>query len=108
MAAARALAPECMPSNRRRGRSDARFLDAGARLHIPLVEPGTLGPCPVAPDALQGIKRQQTNPARWSGPNWEEFAAAVRARGIEVLETKAARPPLATHAAGPAAGVARG
>src|ERR1035437_10730414 len=102
MAAARALAPECMPSNRRRGRSDARFLDAGARLHIPLVEPGTLGPCPVAPDALQGIKRQQTNPARWSGPNWKEFSSAVRARGIEVLETAAARAAFATDAGGTA------
>src|SRR5450830_138600 len=97
-----------MPSNRRRGRSDARFLDTGARLHIPLVEPGTLGPCPVAPDALQGIKRQQTNPARWSGANWKEFSSAVRARGIEVLETAAARAAFATDAGGTAYGLPHG
>ena len=59
------------------------------------IEPGTVGPCPVAPDALQGIKRQQTNPARWSGPNWDEFASAVRALGIEVRETTAARAAFA-------------
>jgi len=67
-----------------------------------------LGPCHVAPDALQGIKRQQTNPARWSGPNWEEFAAAVRARGIELLETAAARAAFATDAGGTAYGLAHG
>ena len=77
-------------------------------MHIPLVEPGTLGPCPVAPDALQGIKRQQTNPARWSGPNWKEFSSAVRARGIEVLETAAARAAFATDAGGTAYGLPHG
>jgi FAD/FMN-containing dehydrogenase len=77
-------------------------------LHIPVIEPGTLGPCPVAPDALQGIKRQQTNPARWSGLNWEAFSSAVRARGIEVLETTAARAAFATDAGGTAYGLAHG
>ncbi|HEY5290867.1 MAG TPA: FAD-dependent oxidoreductase, partial [Burkholderiales bacterium] len=77
-------------------------------MHIPLVEPGTLGPCPVAPDALRGIKRQQTNPARWNGANWDEFAGAVRARGIEVLETTAARAAFATDAGGTAYGLAHG
>jgi len=41
------------------------------------VNSGTFGHCPVAPDALQGIKRQQTNPARWNGARWNEFAAAA-------------------------------
>jgi len=77
-------------------------------LHLTDVEPGTLGPCPVAPDALQGIKRQQTNPGRWNGPNWEEFAAAVRARGIELRETPAARAAFATDAGGTAYGLAHG
>mgnify|MGYP000459522714 CR=1 FL=1 len=31
---------------------------------------GTLGDCPVGPDSLPHIKRQQTNPARWHGANW--------------------------------------
>ena len=31
---------------------------------------GTFGHCPVGPDALLGIKRQQTNPARWNGAHW--------------------------------------
>ena len=77
-------------------------------MHVIDVEPGTLGPCPVAPDALQGIKRQQTNPARWNGPNWEEFAAALRECGIDVRETAAARAAFATDAGGTAYGLAHG
>ena len=72
------------------------------------IEPGTVGPCPVAPDALQGIKRQQTNPARWTGPGWEEFSIAVRARGIELLEATAARGAFATDAGGTAYGLPHG
>ena len=72
------------------------------------IEPGTVGPCHVAPDALQGIKRQQTNPARWSGENWEAFAAAIRAAGIELRESVAARAPFATDAGGTAWGLAHG
>ena len=48
-------------------------------MDIPLVEPGTVGPCPVAPDALQGIVRQQTNPARWNGEGWPGFVWAYAA-----------------------------
>jgi FAD/FMN-containing dehydrogenase len=77
-------------------------------LHVTDVEPGTLGPCPVAPDALVGIKRQQTNPSRWSGPNWEAFAAAVRARGVDVQETTAARAAFVTDAGGTAYGLPHG
>jgi FAD/FMN-containing dehydrogenase len=80
----------------------------GERVDFPAIEPGTVGPCPVAPDALQGIKRQQTNPARWSGLNWAEFAAAVRALGIELRETMAARAVFATDAGGTAYGLAHG
>ena len=70
------------------------------------IEPGTVGPCHVAADALQGIKRQQTNPARWNGPNWPEFAAALREHGIELRETAAARAAFATDAGGTAYGLA--
>jgi len=77
-------------------------------LQLTDIEPGTLGPCPVAPDSLQGIKRQQTNPARWSGPNWEEFAAALRAQGVELRESLAARATFATDAGGTAYGMAHG
>jgi len=77
-------------------------------LHLTEVEPGTVGPCPVAPDALQGIKRQQTNPARWNGSNWPEFSAVLRACGIELRETAAARAVFATDAGGTAYGLAHG
>jgi FAD/FMN-containing dehydrogenase len=77
-------------------------------LQLTDIEPGTVGPCHVAPDALQGIKRQQTNPARWNGPNWPEFAAALRQQGIELRETAAARAAFATDAGGTAYGMAHG
>jgi len=69
---------------------------------------GAFGACPVGPDALQGIKRQQTNPSRWSGLNWSQFAGAVRARGIELSETIAARGAYATDAGGTAYGLPHG
>lgn len=72
------------------------------------VEPGTLGPCPVAPDALHGIKRQQTNPGRWRGDTWEEFADALRAGGVELSESMAARGAYATDAGGTAYGLPHG
>ena len=69
---------------------------------------GTFGHCPVGPDALHGIKRQQTNPARWNGANWPEFAAALRAEDVELLETIAARGAFTTDAGGTAYGMAHG
>ena len=69
---------------------------------------GTFGQCPVGPDALQDIKRQQTNPARWDGANWNEFAAKVGALGVEVLESTAARGAFATDAGGTAYGLPHG
>src|SRR5207237_4542394 len=48
--------------------------------------PGTIGPDHVAPDALVGVKRQQTNAARWPGGSWREFGAALAAPGGEVIE----------------------
>ena len=77
-------------------------------MKIPLVEPGTVGPCPVAPDALQGIKRQQTNPARWNGAGWQDFAAALRAAGVELAEGAVACGVYATDAGGTAYGLPHG
>jgi len=69
---------------------------------------GTFGYCPVAPDALQGIKRQQTNPSRWDGTGWPEFAAALHARDVRLLESMAARGAFATDAGGTAYGLPHG
>ncbi len=75
---------------------------------FPVTEPGTLGACPVAPDALQGIKRQQTNPSRWNGQGWQEFAVAIRECGIELREQVAARGTFVTDAGGTAYGLPHG
>ena len=77
-------------------------------MDIPSVEPGTVGPCPVAPDALQGIVRQQTNAARWNGAGWDAFVADVRAAGVEVAESTAMRGIFVTDAGGTAYGMPHG
>ncbi|MDB5812765.1 MAG: hypothetical protein JWN94_4887 [Betaproteobacteria bacterium] len=69
---------------------------------------GTFGICPVGPDALQGIKRQQTNPARWNGASWPSFVAALAADEVEVRATTTARSAFATDAGGTAYGLAHG
>ena len=80
----------------------------GKGVDFAAVEPGTIGPCHVAPDALQGIIRQQTNPSRWNGARWDEFASAMRECGIELRETTAARGPFVTDAGGTAYGLPHG
>ena len=65
-------------------------------------------PCPVGADSLIAIRRQQTNPARWSGANWTEFAAALRAAGVELLESLAACGAFASDAGGTADGMPHG
>ena len=55
-------------------------------MDIPVIEPGVIPPDHVAPDALQGIRRQQTNPKRWDGAGWAEFAEILRSAGIDVIE----------------------
>ncbi len=45
---------------------------------------GEIPPCPVAPDSLQGIPRQQTNPSRWQGEQWSAFVAALQQANIEL------------------------
>ena len=77
-------------------------------LGVPALEHGTLGICPVAPDALQGIKRQQTNPARWKGENWTAFAGALRSLDVDLSESIAARGAYATDAGGTAYGLPHG
>ena len=77
-------------------------------MDIPLVEPGTLGSCPVAPDALPNLPRQQTNAARWNGESWPAFAAALRGRGIELLEERHTRGSFSTDAGGTAYGLPHG
>jgi len=67
-----------------------------------------VGPDHVAPDALQGIRRQQTNPARWAGAGWREFCVALAAQGVEVLEEPSTRGIFATDAGGTAYGMPHG
>lgn len=66
------------------------------------------GPDHVAPDSLQGIKRQQTNPARWQAGGWREFCAALAAQGVEVIEERSTRGIFATDAGGTAYGMPHG
>ena len=77
-------------------------------MEIPVCEPGVIPPCHVAPDALVGIKRQQTNPSRWKGDGWPEFVSAVREEGIEVREDKSVRGSYVTDAGGLAYGLPHG
>ena len=48
--------------------------------------PGHIPPDQVAPDALLGIRRLQTNPKRWEGRNWTGFVTALHDAGVECLE----------------------
>jgi FAD/FMN-containing dehydrogenase len=77
-------------------------------LNILPVEPGTVGPCPVAPDALQGIKRQQTNPARWNAVGWRAFVDELRVAGVALVEGAVACGTYATDAGGTAYGLPHG
>jgi hypothetical protein len=77
-------------------------------LDIPVIEPGFIPADPVAPDSLQGIKRQQTNPKRWDGSGWVVFVAAMRAAEVEVLEQGAVAGTFATDAGGTAFGMPHG
>ena len=69
---------------------------------------GTVGHCPVGRDALIGIKRQQTNPARWNGADWHAFVASLAGQDVEILESIAARGAFATDAGGTAYGLPHG
>ena len=69
---------------------------------------GIPGTCHVAPDALQGIKRLQTNASRWDGTDWPRFVAALHERGVEVIETAGALGSFSTDAGGTAYGMPHG
>ena len=71
-------------------------------------KPGVIPPCPVPPDALIGIPRQQTNPSRWDGDGWQDFVADLAAKGITIDEQKVARTLYVTDAGGMAYGLPRG
>ncbi len=77
-------------------------------MHIPEIELGTLPPCPVAPDALQGIPRQQTNPSRWQGSTWDAFVSALQDDGIEVRQERGSQGIYLTDAGGMAHGLPHG
>jgi len=77
-------------------------------LEIPVIEPGVIPADPVAPDALLGVRRQQTNPKRWGGTGWEDFATAVRADGVDLLEQNSLSGAFTTDAGGTAYGMPHG
>jgi hypothetical protein len=77
-------------------------------VEIPLIPLGDQPPCPVAPDALQGVPRQQTNPSRWHGESWDQFIAALQSDEIEIEEKKGARGVYVTDAGGMACGMPHG
>jgi len=77
-------------------------------MHIPEVEIGHLHSCPVAPDALTAIPRQQTNPSRWHGKGWRQFIEALRSKNIGIKESTAAIGVYVTDASGIAYGKPHG
>ncbi len=77
-------------------------------LDFPAIEPDFILQDHVAPDALRGIRRQQTNPKRWGGAGWAEFTASLRAAGIEVIEQRSVGGTFATDAGGTAYGMPHG
>jgi len=77
-------------------------------VEIPNIEIGSLPPCPVATDALQGIPRQQSNPSRWQGEHWHEFVSTLQSVSIDVIEDQGTRGIYATDAGGLAYGMPSG
>jgi len=63
---------------------------------------------PVAPDALMGIPRQQTNPRRWQGEQWTEFVQSLSQQDIEVRQQRASTGTYVTDAGGLAYGLPHG
>ena len=70
--------------------------------------PGDIPLCRVGPDALAGIPRLQTNPARWQGEGWGALVSDLRANNIIVDEHRAARALYVTDAGGIAYGIPHG
>lgn len=63
---------------------------------------------PMAAESLPEIPRRQTNPSRWNGAGWKDFAADLRAGGIEVSERRTALAVYATDSGGLACGMPHG
>ena len=63
---------------------------------------------PVAPDSSHGISRQQTNPTRWQGEQWDEFVQALKKEGIAIREKRFETGVYVTDAGGLAHGLAHG
>jgi len=77
-------------------------------MDIPDIKPGTIPPDPVAPDALRGIPRQQTKPARWNGHGWDAFVRSLRDQDIDVREKRPSCSVYITDGGGMAHGMPHG
>jgi FAD/FMN-containing dehydrogenase len=77
---------------------------ANPERHLDLALP----PDPVAPDSLQGVPRQQTNPARWQGDHWGDFCNTLARDGVVVLQSRVDRTLFTTDAGGVAFGLPHG
>lgn len=77
-------------------------------MEIPEVLIGDRPACPVAPDALTGIPRQQTNPSRWSGEGWDNFVEAAAGADIIIRATRVCSGIYQTDAGGLAVGMPHG
>ncbi len=64
--------------------------------------------CPVAPDSLQGIPRQQTNSGLWNGKNWGAFVVDLKKQEIDVRENRTDRSLYRTDGGGVAQGMPHG
>ncbi|MDQ6970610.1 MAG: FAD-binding oxidoreductase [Mariprofundus sp.] len=62
----------------------------------------------VAPDALLGIPRQQSNPSRWQGGQWHEFVQALQQVGIDIQQQAHSTGIYITDAGGLAHGLPHG
>ena len=69
---------------------------------------GVPGACHVAPDALQGIKRLQTNASRWESSKWAEFSRELRDEGVELMTSPSTLGTYSSDAGGTAYGMPHG
>ena len=77
-------------------------------MEIQTHEIGVIPTDPVADDALAGIPRQQTNPSRWQGENWDQFITALKSNEIELREDRGSCGIYHTDAGGLAYGMPNG
>jgi FAD/FMN-containing dehydrogenase len=77
-------------------------------MEIPVIPPGTIPACQVAPDSLAGIPRQRTNPARWAGEGWAGFLQSLGGQGVRVREERVSRSMYVSDSGGMAFGMPHG